>query len=221
MSIDSSTPDRSLIHRAYNRLVRPRLPRSEISVYAGVPVRNTPVLDRERVHAEYKAGFLDAIGETVVDGDRVCLVGFGRGVSTVYAVRAGASHVTAIDGATEMLAIGEETLEMTGHRGRVTTLHAIVGEAIDLYGDGDGADTVPPADLPTSDVLVLDCEGAELSILAGLEDPPQKAVVETHPPKGAADDAVRERMREAGYARINAREYEPDRPEKTVFVGWQ
>jgi len=208
----------ALVRQAYNRIVRPRLPRSEISVWAGVPVRDTPVLDRTRVHDGYKAGFLSAISEVVQDGDRVALVGFGRGVSTVYALRAGADHVVAYEGAAEMVDVGSETLRMVGRRDDVTVRHAVVGEAVDLYGDGSEAEVVPPSAIADADVLVLDCEGAELSILSGIDSPPARVVVETHPNKGASDAAVRELLDRAGYA-LETRAYEPNRPDKTVFVG--
>lgn len=205
------------IQQTYNEVLRDKVPRV-FGVYAGVPVRNAPILDRTKNHPNYKYGFLRSIEEGVDDGDTVCLVGFGRGVSSVYAVRAGAAEVIAYEGAREMIEVGLETLEMQGLESRVSIRHAIVGDAIDLYGTPEGAGTVSPADLPNCDVLVLDCEGAEIGILDDLESPPDRIIVETHPPKGAPDDRVRELLSELGYATIEANEYEPDRPEKSVLV---
>jgi len=205
------------IQQTYNEVLRDKVPRV-FGVYAGVPVRNAPILDRTKNHPNYKHGFLRSIEEGVDDGDTVCLVGFGRGVSSVYAVRAGAAEVIAYEGAREMIDVGLETLEMQGLESRVSIRHAIVGDAIDLYGTPEGAGTVSPAELPGCDVLVLDCEGAETGILDGFESPPDRAIVETHPPKGASDGRVRELLSELGYATIEANEYEPDRPEKSVLV---
>jgi len=206
-----------LIQRTYNVALRDKLP-DGIGVYAGVPVRNTPVLDRTKSHPSYKRGLLQSIETAVNEGKTVCLVGFGRGVSSVYAVRSGASEVIAYEGAREMIDVGRETLSMQGLESDVTIRHSVVGEAVDLYGTPEGATHVPPEDLPDCDVLVLDCEGAELNILAGLDGPPSRVVVETHPPKGAPDNRVRDRLVELGYDSIELREYEPDRPEKSVIV---
>ena len=46
---------------------------------------------------------------------------------------------------------------------RLTVKHAVVGEAIAVYGVRDQFSTlvVSPAELPECDILELDCEGAE------------------------------------------------------------
>ncbi len=51
--------------------------------------------------------------------------------------------------------------------GRLTVKHAVVGEAIAVYGGSDqlASLVVSPTELPECDVLELDCEGAELPIL--------------------------------------------------------
>ena len=50
---------------------------------------------------------------------------------------------------------------------RLTVNHAIVGEAISVYGAPEdlAPRVVTPADLPECDVLALDCEGAEILLL--------------------------------------------------------
>jgi len=199
-----TTIRRALLKRAYNALARPHTPRT-IGVYAGVPARSARLLDATKIHPDYKRGLVDAIESEVDDGDTVCLIGFGRGISTVYALRAGADRVVAFEGSREMIQRGRETLQMQGLGKRVEVHHAIVGEAIDVYGSGAGAQIVSPAELPECDVLVLDCEGAELSILGGMTSAPETVIVETHPRKGAPAAAARDVLEP--YESVEAREY--------------
>lgn len=207
----------SLIQEIYNTAIRPYIPRT-IGVYAGVPAKSARLLDVTKNHPEYKQGLLQSIEAEVDDGDTVCLIGFGRGVSTVYALRAGADEVIAYEGAREMIEHGRETLAMQDLGTNVQVHHAIVGEGIDIYGTSESAQTVAPSELPECDVLVMDCEGAELSILEGMTRAPPTTIVETHPPKGAADEDVRTLLDGLDYEEIVTKEYEPDRPEKSVMV---
>lgn len=218
----STTPAdtlRRVVQVAYNETIRPRLPRKYGS-YAGVPVRTEALLDTEDRHPDYKRGLIDAIHERVDEGDEVTLVGCGRGVSTVHCLRAGADRVVAYEAAREMIDLASDTVRNEYAEGRVELRHALVGEAVEVYGALDGADVIPPEDLSTGDVLVTDCEGAERSILDGLTDWPSTAIVETHPERGVPTDVARSLLADAGYE-VTARRYEPDQsvPSKRVLVG--
>lgn len=217
MATSSDGAVRRLARQAYNRTLRPHLPR-KFGVYAGVTVRWPVLLDLTDRLPEFKSGLVGAIGETVEDGDRVTLVGGGRGVSAVHCVRAGAGRVDAYEAAAEMLEIARETTEIEGCAGSVAFHHALVGEAVDVFGEFAEAAWLDPADLDAGDVLVLDCEGAERSILAGLEARPRAVVVETHPEQGVPTAEIRDLLERAGYA-VDSREYEPDRDLKRVLVG--
>lgn len=198
----------SLIRSFYDETIRDLLPR-KYRVFAGVAVYDGPILDFTSTKPYYKEGLLNAIEEHVDDGDEVELVGFGRGVSTVYALSAGAAAVTAHEAAREMIEIGKHTVDVnrTGS-GELDVRHSIVGEGIDIYGDGAHAEVIPPSELSTADILILDCEGAEQSILSGLGNWPTTIICETHPEKGVPTDetvaAIPDRYE------ISTRDYEPD-----------
>lgn len=206
----------TIAKKTYNATIRDKLPRKSGKL-AGVECPHARLLDLTADRPQYKAGFISAIHDYVREGDNALLIAFGRGVSTVHLVRAGA-RVTAYEGAKQMIDIGERTIENAGVDDRVTVHHAVVGEAVDLYGPMEGAEVVSPADLPEGDVLALDCEGAELSILDGLEARPETVIVETHPDKGAPDEAVREHLSDQGYTVIDDRDYEPENDDKRVLV---
>lgn len=197
-----------VVQRVYEGFVVDKLPDS-YNVYNGVVVRDGGFLDLEIRHECHKEGLIDAIEENV-RGKDVVLVALGKGVSTVTAVRSGARSVTAYEGSSEMIELAEETLDVNlseVQRNMVEVEHAIVGEAISLFGDGESDRVVNPSELPECDVLILDCEGAELSILDGIEEPPETIICETHPDKLSFTPVVREKLKGLGYD-VDSRQYE-------------
>lgn len=206
------------VQRGYNRVLREWLPR-KFGVYAGVPARTCKLLDATDHFPDYKRGVLEAIGEHVSEGDHVELVGFGRGISTVHILRAGAAKVTAHEAAPEMIKIGRETLSVnTVSEDAVDIRHSVVGEAVNVYGDESGATVVQPSELSSADVLLLDCEGAEESILSSIGTLPATVIVETHPERGVPTRATVDALDEA--YEIERLQYHPERePEKKVIVG--
>ena len=196
----------------------------DIGVKAGVPippndtdVGSFRITDLNRRQPWYKQGLIDGIHEHVDDGDHVSVVGLGRGVSTTHAVRAG-SHVTAYEATAEMIESAEQTLAWQGIRDRVDIVHGVVGDPLNTYGSELGT-VVPPSDAADCDVLVMDCEGAELSILHQTTTWPDTIIVEAHPPQGTPADGLR-RLLEWGGHHVTAREYQPneDDPQKQVLV---
>lgn len=210
---------REVIRTLYNKTVRPYLPR-KISIYAGVPVRSAGLFDMNDHHPNYKKGLIDAISETISNNDTVVLVGFGRGVSAVHCLRSGASEVIAYEAATQMCELGRETLELTGDSKSVDINHAIVGEEINVYGDSTNAAVVTPDNLKYGDVLLLDCEGAEASILGGLDWRPGSCIIETHPERGVPTEKTASMLTDLGYD-VRRKMYEPEQnhESKRILVG--
>ena len=85
---------------------------------------------------------------------------------------------------------------------RLTVKHAVVGEAIAVYGVPHQLSTVvvPPAELPECDMLELDCEGAEIAILRNVAIRPRVIAVETHGVYGAPTRTVKELLEKMDYA---------------------
>lgn len=207
-----------IVKKIYNRVVRPYLPRDSYRVCAGVAVQDHPPLDRTKRFPQYKEGLLSGIRDTVDKGDIVVLVASGRAVSTVHCLRAGASRVIGFEASSRMINTAKQTLEdnWTPDDCTVEMRHALVGEGINVYGDAEGADVVAPSELPEADVLVLDCEGAEKSILAGLDKLDSDFVIETHPERHVPPDEIRSELKRLG-REWQERPYEPDF-QKPVFV---
>lgn len=92
--------------------------------------------------------------------------------------------------------------------GEVVTIEpASVGAVSDssesIFGPPEDR-TVAPSDLPECDVLDLDCEGAELEILRGIDFEPRLLTVEAHPHLGCSCEAVEDQLRSQGYEIVGA-----------------
>lgn len=205
----------NIVQSVYDAVLRDHLPRKMVA-YGDIPVRDGRLFDAtDRIHP-YKPGLERAIREHV-DGGEATLIGGGRGISSVWLAQEGAS-VTAYEAAEEMVSFAEETLKMKGQRENVTIRHALVGEGIEVFGSADNAEILSPVELETGDILVMDCEGAEKSILEGLADLPQRIIVETHPGCGVSTAKTRALLNGRGYI-VTGLEYHPDYPDKRVLVG--
>lgn len=206
----------------------------EIARRSAVTDRFLPALLTRRVPGDdpgYEALLLAAVRDTVGEGDAVVIVGGGEGVSTVVAAdRVGPdSHVTVYEGGAEQADRVRRTVAHNGVADRVAVRHAVVGEAKSLRSSPTGADVVAPSDLPECDVVVVDADGAEVTVVEGLAADPATLVVEHHRVPG--DDGVafrhqpgrvRAAVADAGYDVVEEY-YHPTRaygryPEH-VFVG--
>ena len=189
----------------YNRILRDRLPRT-YGRYNGVVARHRRWLDLTDDDPDYKKGLIDAVHECVDRGDRVVVVGGGRGVSSVHCVLAGADEVIAYEPASKMLEVGRETVE-NAHVDSVEFRQATVGTPVEIYGDDAGATRLAPGELPEADAIILDCEGSELQIADEMPAYPA-AIVETHPERDVAPKRVQQALEERKYT-VTSRPYRP------------
>lgn len=179
----------------YNRL-RPKLPRKHAE-YNGVDVR-TYRWSKPRRRPDFEQTTIAALKEHIQDGDHVVVVGGGHGVCSTIAAREGAT-VTCIEAADAHVDITRETLELNDVTDRVTVTHGLVGPAVDVWGDYSDAQRISPEQLPECDVLLLDCEGAELQILTKMDKcPADTVVVEVHEGLGCPETRVVDALQDCG-----------------------
>lgn len=131
---------------------------------------------------DYEAQYLGCIQRHVTVGEKVVLVGGGEGVSTVVAGNCvgPTGSVTVYEGGHINVDAVAATVRQNGVAHRTSVRHAIVATNINLHSSPAGAPVVAPSDLPACDTLAIDADGAELPILEGLTNPPQRVIVEHH-----------------------------------------
>lgn len=196
---------RRAVRFSHNRFVRPNLPEKIVS-YNGVSVRGSRLGDgivpwQSTDIPGYEGELVRGINQYVSPGDTVVIVGGGWGVSSVAAAKQSgeSGKVITFEGSKDAVENVEDTIRLNGFTDQISVRHAIVAQAISLRGSEGEAETVAPRDLPECDVLVLDCEGAEVDILTQMEIRPDTVIVETHGMLGAPEDEVEDRLREDGY----------------------
>lgn len=206
---------RRAAHFVYNELLRPHLPYTTVK-FNGVTVRGVKFLDRyvpwqRDDRPTYETGIVNALQTHVEEGDSVVVVGGGWGVSAVHAARqvCEEGEVRVFEGSREMVQCVRETAALNDVGARVDVTNAVVGQDVDVWGEAAG-DVVHPTDLPECDVLVMDCEGAETTILREMSIRPEVIVVETHGVYDAPTNEVSEILKNVGYTIKNEALAEPD-----------
>lgn len=183
----------------YRTKIRPHLPRKEYRELNGVKVAgerklfdtylpyeyhypNAPGKGVER--PGYENGMIEAHEELTHLGDAVIIVGGGIGVTAVKAaeITTKKGSVTVYEGSEKNVQKIKNTFELNNVLDWCEVYHSIVGEGYNIYGGGeDSGDVIQSGDLPTCDVLELDCEGSELEIISELQYSPRVIIMELHP----------------------------------------
>jgi Methyltransferase small domain len=208
----------------YRRTMRKLLPTISEVKYAGIPISRVrklgdtamsrfliphPLEDIE----DYEQALVSALKSQVCIGDKVVVVGGGEGVTAVVAAKAAGEtgSVLCFEGSKWSVRLIRATAARNKVSNRLTVKHAIVGQAISVYGMQEDHSTriVAPADLPQCDVLELDCEGAEINILRNMKIRPRAIVVESHGIYGAPSKLIAEILENLNYAVENIGIAEP------------
>ena len=150
---------------------------------------------------DYESGIIDSLRTHVREGDEVVVVGCGWGVSTTIAANAAGStgRVTAYEASPKQAEFAQETVELNGIEDRVDIKTGVVSQAVSTYGREQSSNIISPNDLPACDVLEMDCEGAEMTILDNLKIQPRVIIVETHGMFDSPTELVIEKLESRNY----------------------
>jgi len=145
---------------------------------------------------DYEKALCQGLRQSVDEGDHVVIVGGGFGVTTVHATRQTGPNgrVTSFEASKERFSNLEWGIKVNGKEKNVEAAHALVGTKVKVNGEIADANQITPEDLPSCDVLELDCEGAEREILQKMEQRPRAILVETHGFRGAPTQTIREQL---------------------------
>jgi hypothetical protein len=210
----------------YQRAVRPTLPLRGHVRYGGVIVADRRLGDAwaprhwrpdQMADMDYEFALINGMNRTARAGDTVIVVGGGLGVTATHAASlvGSSGRVICYEGSPLSSENVRKTAALNGVAERVKVECAIVGAAIGVcLNPGEASPPVLPAvDLPACDVLELDCEGAEITILRDMRIAPRAALVETHGMLGAPSHEVRAALESIGYLVTDLGVAEPDAAE--------
>lgn len=201
-----------MIQYLYNNFVRERLPRKR-KVLNGVVTKKARLLDLTTINNTYEDPLIRSIREFVQPTDTCLIIGGGWGASTVVAARI-TDDVIVYEGSLDQVSHVKKTLKLNDVHEKVDIRRGLVTGEGKFYGN-KAADPVDPENLPSSNVLVMDCEGAELDILQQMTIEPRTLVVESHGHFGAPTDEVTDILQERGYEIVRI---EPESEETDVMV---
>lgn len=132
-------------------------------------------------------------------------------------------HVISYEASLEMINITDGALEINKEvladniLARVDVHHALVGTEVDVWGSAARAESVPPLELPNCDVLVTDCEGAELYLIKKMKIIPRAAIIEANPNKGVETESVVVELEKRDYS-VSVRDDDEEEPTVEIMT---
>lgn len=189
-------------------------PAPRTRILNGVAVPGTD-FDGDDCYPEHEETVIESLRRHVRRGDSVCVVGGGWGTTAVVAARM--THfegdVTVFEPSAKMLELLRRTIAANRVGDVVTVEQAAVGSVSAsserIFGSAEG-ERIAPGEIPECDVLDIDCEGAELEVLRGIEFEPRLLTVEAHPHLGGEPEAVETHLRKSGYEILDSAPIAPD-----------
>lgn len=149
----------------------------------------------------YESEIIKSLNKYTNTGDDIVIVGGGWGISTVVAAEATGRNGTVytFEASPQYTEYITETAELNNIEDNVEIKNAVVSHTVSVLGSAESDVVVSPSDLPDCDVLELDCEGAEIDILKGIEIRPRVIIVESHGVYGSPTDEVIEQLNSLSY----------------------
>lgn len=181
------------------------VPSRKIAVFNGVAVRGTSLSSRIDIFPEHESELISAIRNYVKNGEKAMVIGGGSGASTVVVAHqvGNTGKVLSYEGNKNSFARVKETINLNKVDDRVEVFHTIVEKPVYLLGEIGEPPTLAAKDFPDCDVLVMDCEGAELPILQNIAIRPRLIIVETHPSLNSSKENAIKLLTDMGYEIIS------------------
>jgi precorrin-6B methylase 2 len=177
------------------------IPSRKIAMFNGIAVRGASLYSKIEIYPEHEAELISAIRNYIKSDENVLVIGGGTGASTVAVAHQVGIKGTVItyEGNKNSVNVVNDTINLNKVEDRVSVKHMIVEKPVHLMGFVGEASTILAKDFPECDVLVMDCEGAELPILQNLIIKPRLIIVETHPMFDSPEEKIIELLKNLGY----------------------
>jgi len=182
------------------------VPSRKIAVFNGIAVRGASFHSKTDIFPEHEAELISAIRNHIKNGEKVLVIGGGSGASTVAVAHQIGNNgsIIAYEANKNSAARTKETINLNKVDGRVEIKHAIIEKPVYLLGDLGNPPLIPASDFSECDVLVMDCEGAELPILQNMKIRPRLIIVEAHPLLNSPKEDVVKLLDTLGYKIISS-----------------
>ena len=177
------------------------VPSRKIAVFNGIAVRGASLYSKIDIFPEHEAELISSIRNYVKNGEKALVIGGGSGASTVVVAHqvGNTGSIVSYESNKNSVARVKETINLNKVDDRVVVHHTIVEKPVYLLGDIGNPPTLAAKDLPDCDVLVMDCEGAELPILQNIKIRPRLIIIETHPSLNSPKEKAIKLLDKLGY----------------------
>lgn len=182
------------------------VPSRKIAVFNGVAVRGASFYSKTDIFPNHEDELISAIRNYVKNGEKVLVIGGGSGASTVVVAHqvGKTGSVITYEANRNSFARTKETINLNKVDDRVEIYHAIIEKPVYLVGELGDPPLIPTKDFSECDVLVMDCEGAEIPILQNLQISPRLIIVEAHPLLNSPKEEVVKLLDKLGYEIISS-----------------
>ena len=182
------------------------VPSRKIAVFNGIAVRGASYYSKEDIFPEHEAELISAIRNYIENGEKVIVVGGGSGASTVAVAHqvGNSGSIIAYEANKNSLARSKETIQLNKVNDRVEIKHAIIEKPVYLLGELGDPPLIPAKNFSECDVLVMDCEGAEIPILENMKIRPRLIIVEAHPALNSPKEEVIKLLEKLQYEIISS-----------------
>jgi len=166
------------------------------SIVPGNPYSDSP---------KHESAIISALKNHVCEGDDIVVVGAGTGTTSIIAAKqAGKSgSVIAYDGSDRQVKKAKQVFVLNDVEDRCDVQQRVVGPAIHLASSEHDTTSehksLPIAELPECDVLELDCEGAEKTIVEKMQIRPRVIIAETHPHFDSSPEQITDLLENKDY----------------------
>ena len=182
------------------------VPSRKIAVFNGIAVRGASFYSKEDIFPKHEVELISAIRNYIKNGEKVIVVGGGSGASTVAVAHQVGNNgsIIAYEANKNSLARSKETIQLNKVNDRVEIKHAIIEKPVYLLGELGNPPLIPAKNFSECDVLVMDCEGAEIPILENMKIRPRLIIVEAHPALNSPKENVIKLLDKLGYEIISS-----------------
>ena len=143
----------------------------------------------------YEEGLKAAINKINIQIESATIIGGGYGAIAVYLHKkiTQKCKITIYEASVHQASIIRRTMEINSVF-NAKVINMPVGATVSVYNSDQPLNVLPANDLLNTDLLIMDCEGAEKIILDTIIIKPKVIIVETHGFLGSGTNIIREKL---------------------------
>lgn len=190
--------------KAYVSFIKPFMPRKDFRLFNGVKVEENMLfeetLDLTQQNIEnFEEKNIEAIQEYLKKDEDITIIGGGYGVTAKYAhqiTEDGNGIVKVIEASKSQIEKMQDVKKWNDLD--IELIHGLVGKEVNIYGEKGQPERIDINEID-SEVIQMDIEGSECSVLEEMTDGPPKIIIESHGSEGCSSENVENKLKDLDY----------------------